>query len=324
MFLIETYGLAVAFSVLTMFCWGSWANTQKLTRAPFPVFYWGYVVGMVLMALVFGLTAGSMGSSGRPFLEDLAGASTASIVYALAGGVVFNLANLLIVAAIHWAGMAIAFPVGIGLALVLGVIINYMVNPAGNPLILGAGVSLITVAIVLSSLAYSAPDAATRKRGLSLALAGGTLMSFFFMLTGQAIVPDMAHPSPGQMEPYAALFVFSIGVFLSNFLWNHPALQRRLSAVTYSGAGVFKANHLPGILGGAIWCTGMLSSLLSSHAAGFALAYGLGQGATMVATFWGVFIWKELAHAPARSKRLIPFMFLFYLAGIVTIILSRQ
>ena len=120
MFVLESYPWAVVFCVITMFCWGSWANTQKLAKKGwrFELFYWDYTIGVLLLTVILGLTLGSSGTVGRSFVPDLQQASHANIHSALVGGAIFNLANILLVAAIDIAGMSVAFPVGIGLALV--------------------------------------------------------------------------------------------------------------------------------------------------------------------------------------------------------------
>src|SRR5215831_2431793 len=134
MFVLQSYPWAVVFCVITMFCWGSWANTQKLARKGwrFELFYWDYAIGVLLLTLVLGVTLGNTGGVGRSFWADLSQASGGSIGSALVGGAIFNLANILLVAAIEIAGMSVAFPVGIGLALIIGVIVNYVATPLGN------------------------------------------------------------------------------------------------------------------------------------------------------------------------------------------------
>src|SRR5208282_5156303 len=156
MFVLQSYPAAVVFCVITMFCWGSWANTQKLARKGwrFELFYWDYTVGVLLLTLILGLTLGSSGTAGRPFLADLQQASQSSIFSALLGGAIFNAANILLVAAIDIAGMAVAFPVGIGIALVLGVVLNYIADPIGNAALLFGGVLLVVLAIILDATAY--------------------------------------------------------------------------------------------------------------------------------------------------------------------------
>src|SRR5258708_21598479 len=156
MFVVHRYTLAVVFCVVTMLGWGSWANAKKLARPDwrFELFYWDYTVGVLLLTLVLGLTLGSSGSVGRPFLADLAQASSASIISALIGGAIFNLANILLVAAIEIAGMAVAYPVGIGLALTIGVIVNYRAAPVGNVALLAAGLVVGVLAVFADALGH--------------------------------------------------------------------------------------------------------------------------------------------------------------------------
>jgi glucose uptake protein len=156
MVIVEQYPVAVVLCIVTMLCWGSWANTQKLAGKTwrFELFYWDYVIGVLVAAILFAFTLGSSGGAGRPFLADLRQADPGALGSAFLGGVIFNAANILLVAAIALAGMAVAFPVGIGMALVLGVIVNYVAQPAGRPVLLFAGVGLVAAAIVLDAVAY--------------------------------------------------------------------------------------------------------------------------------------------------------------------------
>ena len=223
MFIPESYGLAVVLSVITMICWGSWANTQKLASRswPFPLFYWDYSLGIILLITILSLTLGSYGEAGRGFLEDLSQGDTSSFVSALLGGAIFNIANLLIVAAIDIAGMAVAFPIGIGIALVLGVVINYIASPIGDPILLFSGVALVAIAVLLDALAYnklSSGQANTPVKGIVLSVIGGVLMGFFYRFVAAAVSTDFIAPDPGLFTPYTAVFVFSIGIFVSNFL----------------------------------------------------------------------------------------------------------
>jgi len=328
MFIINDYPLAVFFCFITMLCWGSWANTQKLAEGNwrFELFYWDYVLGIVLLSLVFGLTLGSIGEGGRSFLDDLSQAAPSSYWSALAGGAVFNLANILIVAAISLSGMAVAFPVGIGLALVLGVMINFISEQKGDPVLLFIGVALVTVAIILDALAYkknSRDQAKNVSKGLKLALIGGVLMSFFYFLVQQSMSLNFQFPEVGKFTPYSAVFVFSLGILLSNFIFNTILMKKPVDGtpLTYGDyfSGSFKV-HLVGILGGAIWCIGMAFSIIASEQAGPAISYGLGQGATMVAAFWGVFVWKEFKGATTRTQNMLRSMFACFIIGIIIII----
>jgi glucose uptake protein len=331
MFVLQSYPAAVVFCVITMFCWGSWANTQKLARKGwrFELFYWDYTIGVLLLTLMLGLTLGSSGTAGRPFLADLQQASQTSILSALLGGAIFNAANILLVAAIDIAGMAVAFPVGIGLALVLGVVVNYKYEPVGNAPLLFGGVALVVLAILFDATAYRkipGSAAGVSTKGLILSVACGLLMGFFYRFVAASMYPNFTQPAPGKFGPYAAVFVFAIGIFLSNFVLNTLVMKKPFVGEPVAFSSYFTGDfrtHLTGILGGMIWGVGMSFNIIASGRAGFAISYGLGQGATMVAALWGVFIWKEFRAAPASASKLIGAMFLCFLAGIVLIIRAR-
>lgn len=331
MFVVHSYPQAVLFCVLTMFCWGSWANTRKLARKDwrFELFYWDYTLGVLLLTLALGLTLGSHGTEGRSFLADLAQASSTSIGSALLGGAIFNLANILLVAAIEIAGMAVAFPVGIGLALLIGVIVNYFAVPVGNGVLLSIGVMLVTVAIILDAIAYRrlpGGAAGVSTKGLVLSIACGIFMGMFYRFVAAAMYADPAHAVAGQMGSYAAVFVFAVGIFLSSFVWNTLAMRKPFIGTPVSFSAYFEGTfgtHLTGILGGVIWGVGMSLNLIASGRAGFAISYGLGQGATMIAALWGVFIWKEFRDAPAGTTKLLAAMFGCFLSGLALIVLAR-
>ena len=205
MFTPQTYQVALALMILTMLCWGSWANTLKLCPGyRFQLFYWDYALGLLVCATFWGLTAGSHGAAGAAFLPDIVQSPLTAIIYAALGGVIFNIANLLLVAAIDVAGLAVAFPVGIGLALIVGAVSSYFVHPAGNPLLLFGGVALVTVAIILDAAAYRRRDAnakATTTRGIVLSLVAGLLMGTFYPLVAHALATPTGIPPPPPPGP---------------------------------------------------------------------------------------------------------------------------
>ena len=331
MFIIESYAVAVLFCIITMFCWGSWANTQKLASSAwrFELFYWDYVIGIVLLSLLFAITLGNNGSEGRSFFEDVQQADGTNVRSAMLGGVIFNAANILLVAAIGIAGMAVAFPVGIGLSLVIGVIVNYLQNPVGNKLLLFGGTAAIALAIILNAIAYkktAANNKSVSTKGLLLSVVAGVLMGFFYKYVAASMFPDFTQPTQGKLSPYTAVVFFSVGILLSNFLFNSLLMKRPFTgtSVTYNDyfRGGFK-NHLMGWLGGAIWCVGMSFSIIASGKAGPAISYGLGQGATVIAAIWGIFIWKEFKDAPKGTSVLLNIMLLLYVIGLIAIISAR-
>lgn len=337
MYIIPDYPTAVIFCVITMLCWGSWANTQKLAAGTwrFELFYWDYVLGIVVFSLLLALTLGSTGPGGRSFLADLTQAGSANLGSAILGGVIFNAANILLGAAIAIAGMAVAFPVGIGLALVIGVIVNYIANPVGNKTVLAAGVALITIAILLNAFAYRRMQAAAKRaatpndsshtsaKGLLLALTAGILMGFFYKYVAAAMFPNFSKPEPGKLSPYTAVVVFSAGILISNAVFNTLLMKRPFTGPPVSYRTYFSGSirdHITGILGGSIWCLGMSFSIIASGKAGPAISYGLGQGATIIAACWGIFIWKEFRTAPKGTSPILAIMLLFYLIGLALLV----
>jgi len=316
----EAYFAALFFMVISMICWGSWASTMKLTPGyAFQLFYWDYLLGVSTAALLWGLSLGSVGSGGLSFINDIRQADSPHILYAIAGGAVFNIANLLLVGAIDLAGMAVAFPVGIGLALVVGVLLNYALAPKGNPLLLFSGVGLVMLAIVLDAMAYQRREIERRAvsvRGIQISVACGILMGTFYPLVTKAVTGSRS------LGPYAVALFFALGAALCAIPVNYFFMRRPLTgSPPVSLTGYFQAKsswHVWGVIGGMIWCTGAVFNFVASHAqiVGPAISYAIGQGATMISAIWGVFVWREFANAPRSSRKLIPLMFLFFALGL--------
>jgi glucose uptake protein len=337
MIAIHSYPVAVVLCVLTMICWGSWANTQKLAARSwrFELFYWDFVTGLVLTSLVAALTLGTFGRTGRPFLADLAQADLSSIGWALLGGTVWNFGNLLLVAAIAVAGMAIGFPIGGGIAWVLGIVFSFVLvimegakNP-GNTRLLFVGVAVIVIAILLSMQAYGRLASAVKKpsaKGILLSVAAGVLIAFFYSVTVKSIDPAFVAGGSGKLMPLTAAFFFTLGAFLTTFLF-HPFFMRYpvegspvRMADYWKGSG---RTHLTGFIGGAIWAIGITSSFIAVGAAGPAVSYALSNAAPVVAILWGVLVWHEFATAPRGTNRILVAMFLCYLVGLALITTSR-
>ena len=322
----EAYGIALSFMIISMICWGSWANTMKLTAGyAFQLFYWDYVIGIVLGSLLWGLTLGSWGGGSSSFMNSIHQADSSHILFAVAGGAVFNVANLLLVSAIDIAGLAVAFPVGIGLALVVGVLLNYAISPKGHPALLFGGVALVMLAIVFDAMAYRRRESGQRAisaRGIWISLTCGLLMGVFYPLVTKAV------NGPNSLGPYSVAFFFALGTALCaipvNFLFMKKPLTGGAPVSMTQYAAAKPAWHLWGVVGGVIWCTGAVFNFVASNAqlVGPAISYAIGQGATMVSAIWGVFIWREFSNAPASSRKLIPAMFLFFLLGLGSIAIA--
>jgi glucose uptake protein len=337
MTLPHTYGMVLMLTILTMICWGSWANVLKFAKGwRFELLYYDYSIGVALGAALAGLTFGTWGSNGLSFMDDLSHAGNINILCGFAGGVIFNLSNILVVGAIAVAGMGVGFPIGVGLALVVGVIWNYIVNPQGNPYLLFAGVALVVAAIIVDAIAYRAlaasksmggdkADVTARKastwKGIKLAIIGGILMGTFYPLV------EIGKKGESGLGPYAVGFVFGLGVLISVFVFNLYFMRYPIEGPRLTFRDYLKGNawmHLLGIIGGLIWITGSLSNFVAASApkalqVGPAISYAIGQGSCMVGALWGVLAWKEFAGGGARVNRLLLIMFLFYLAGLVLV-----
>jgi glucose uptake protein len=361
MYLPDSYSVALLMLLVSMVCWGSWANTTKLAKGyRFELFYWDYMIGMVVMSLLYGLTVGSTGGIGFSFVQDLLESSRGTQMLTLLAGIVFGVANLLLVAAIAIAGLAVAFPVGIGLALIIGAAGNYLVNPKGNALLLFGGVGLVAVAIVLDALAYraltagqaaraaAAPEgavgaataagtsASVSRTGLLLSVVCGVLMGTFYPFYAAASYRTGQSFSAGHgVGPYGGFFFFVLGAVICTLPLNGLYFMRKpISGPAVSFGDYFRApsrGHLLGLLGGAIWGTGTLANFVVGAAGNFgkatagpAVSYALGQGATMVSALWGVLVWKEFRGADARTRRLLALMFVFFIAGLALVAIAPR
>ena len=318
MYYCSSYPLAVAFCVFTMLCWGSWGNAQKLAGGwPYRHFYWDFVVGMVVFAALFGFTAGSCGGGAWSFAANLRQASASNVGSALLGGLIFNAALILLVKSIDMVGLSVAFPVCNGLSIALGTAVNYFIAPKGSPAWIFGGIALIVLAVVSNAAAgnMKAAKSATgaKGKGIAVAIVSGVFMSFFYSFVARTIDMDFAAPAPtaGKLTPYAAFFLFVVGTFLSTFFLNP------VKPSAYFGGGKV---HLAGLLGAAIWAAGTCLSFVSAGPAGAAIAFGLGQGATLVSAVWGIFVWREFKGAPRAAAVLNAVFFTLFVAGLAALI----
>ena len=321
MYLPKSYTAQLWLMLISMFCWGSWANTVKMTADwRFQSFYWDYVIGVLLGSIVWGVGPGG----GSSFLSSLSNSPRSAILLAILSGVVFNAANQLLVAAIEVAGLAVAFPIGIGLALVLGVTLNYILAPAANPLLLFGGVILVALAIIVDALAYRKRERGRReisRRGIVISLTSGVLMGAFYPILTRAMQEPLA------LGPYTVVPYFAIGVALCALPLNQWMMRQPLSGSKVSLENYATAKpqwHLWALLGGFLWDCGLQCNLIASQAklVGPAVSYAIGQGATMITAAWGVFVWREFRDAPPGTNRLLAVMFLLFLTGLSLIALA--
>ncbi|MCF0053611.1 GRP family sugar transporter [Dyadobacter sp. LJ53] len=331
MFVIESYSTAVFFCLITMISWGSSSNTQKLVSPDWRIelFCWDYAFGIIVTSLIFALTIGSIGTEGRSFIDDIQQASNENIANALLGGIIFNAANILFITAVSIAGMSVAFSVGSGLSLVIGVVVNYLTSPVGNANLLFLGVFLIIIAILLNTTAYTRMSTAAKSismKGLLISIASGILMGLFFKYVARSMFLNFKVPVAGKVSPYSAVFIFAVGFFISNIILNTFIMFRPIVGTpvkfSYYLKGTFK-NHLLGFIGGSIWCIGMSFSIIASDKAGTAISYGLASGAIVVASIWGIYFWKEFKTAPKGTNVILNAMLISFLLGLVLIVSSR-
>lgn len=331
MVIIENSTLAIIFCFITMLCWGSWTSGQKLVTqsAPLSIFYRDYVYGIVLTALLLAFTLGSLGSNERPFLEDIQQAALRNIALAVAGGMIFNIGNTLLTVGINISGIAVAMPVGTGLSLALGLIVNYIAKPEGNVALLALGGVLVLASIAACAFAYKAKndddsdDSSTK--GIWVALTGGFFSGFFFLLVTQSIVEDIALPEAERLTPYTGFVLFALGILISNPLieWTVKRLKLLVGEDQVRYGEVSAKEHGLSLGSGFVWGIGMIALLLGSQDAGGAVSYGLSQGATIVSVLWGLFVWKEFEGAPAKANRYLWIMGGTYVVGLILIVMAR-
>lgn len=355
-----SYVYTLVLLILSMLCWGSWANTFKVAgKWRFELFYFDFAVGVFIVALIASFTFGMFGLDGFSVIDDLQLAGKRQDMFAFAAGCVFNLANMLLMGAIAVSGMAIAFPVGIGLALIIGVIISYLMHPVGNPILLGSGCLAILGAIIVDARAWNAYSASKARRsaeaaaaaaaaraadvdakpvpkkkktakpvssgkGIALALAGGVLMGLFYPIV------ELAKEGENGLGPYTIGLLFALGVLLSTFVLNLFFMNIPVQGQPIEMSEYFKgkaSQHLLGLLGGGLWATGAISNFVAARAEGPALvgpavSYAMGQGATLISALWGLLVWKEFAEAEQNVKTLIGVMLVLFVAGLTAVSLA--
>ena len=331
MVLVQNYALAVFLCVIAMICWGSWQNTQNLIGKEwrFELFYWDYSIGIFLFALLMAFTFGTFGDQGRSFLPDLAQADTKNLLSAAFGGFIWNIGTLLLVASISVAGMSVAFPIGGGLGWILGILINYIGKPEGNPAFLFTGTGIIIIAILLSMQSYKKLADQQKKptfKGILLAVLAGLCIAFFYRFVAASLSTDFSPADEGKISSYTAVVLFSVGALISTLIVNPffmaKPVQGEPVTIGQWAKGTPRA-HLIGMLGGAIWCLGNSVSFMSVGAASPAISYGLSNAAPVVAALWGIFLWKEFKDAPKGTNTLLSLMFVCYIIGLVLIVYSR-
>jgi len=331
MILVQNYTLAVLLCAIAMICWGSWQNTQNLIGKQwrFEHFYWDFSIGILLFALLMAFTFGSIGNAGRSFLSDLGQADPENLFSAALGGIIWNMGTLLLVAAISIAGMSVAFPIGGGIGWTLGIFINYLGKPEGNPIYLFGGTAFIILAIIMSMQSYKKLAANQKKptfKGILLSFLAGLCIAFFYRFVASSMATDFSPADAGKISSYTAVVFFSIGALICTAIVNPIFMAKPVQGEPVKMNEWFRASsktHLLGMLGGSIWCLGNSVSFMSVGAASPAISYGLSNSAPVVAALWGIFVWKEFKDAPKGTNTLLSLMFVCYLIGLGMIVYSR-
>jgi glucose uptake protein len=318
MYLPASYSIALVLTIMSTVFWGSWANTYKGTRNyPFALFYWDYMVGVVLCSFLFAFTLGTFGSSGQPFLANLRSADAINWLFALLAGAIFNVANILLVAAIDMAGLAIAFPVAIGIAVVEGVVLSYALQPVGSVPYLAGGVVLAVVAVLFDAQAYRTlsanPERAPASRGIFVSVVSGVLMGAF----APFVTRSMTHGN--TLTPYSVAALFSLGALAccgiaNTYMMRHPVHGPQVAFSDYPRAG--SRNHALGVLGGAAWAIGTCLNFIGAGFLGVPISYAIGQSAPLIAAAWGVLVWHEFRGANSRAWTALALMAVCYVAAI--------
>jgi len=317
MFVPTTFAVALLMTVLSTVCWGSFANTFKGTRNyRFELYYWDYGLGIFLISLVLAFTMGSFAGGPTAFLANVHSADGINLFYAALGGFIFNIANVLLVAGIEIVGLAIAFPISIGIALVEGVVLSYALQPRGNPVLLGAGVFMAVVAVVLVGKSYGAlrsEGSVVSRRGVVVCVISGLLMGIFAPFVTRAMTRG------NVLTPYTTAVFLTLGAFLCCFVFNTILMRKPIVGSPVAAGDYFRAPgayHALGLLGGAIWGIWTVFNFVAASLVGVAISYAIGQASPMVACLWGVFVWKEFRGANARAKAYLAAMFAAYVLAL--------
>ena len=320
MFVPTTFHIALLMTILSTICWGSFANTFKGTKNyRFELYYWDYGLGIFLISLLLAFTMGSHAGGPTAFLANLHSADYSNLFYAALGGFIFNIANVLLIAGIEIVGLAVAFPISIGIALVEGVVLSYALQPRGNPILLGLGVAMALLAVILDGKAYGALKTgaqATSRRGVVICVISGLLMGIFAPFVTRAMTRG------ATLTPYTTAVCLTFGAFLCCFFFNTILMRKPIVGSPVAAADYFRAPasyHALGLLGGAIWGIGGVFNFVAASLTGVAISYAIGQASPMVACLWGVFAWKEFRGANTRAKSYLAAMFAAYVLALVLI-----
>jgi glucose uptake protein len=321
MFVPSTFAVALVMIIISTICWGSFANTFKGTKNyRFEIYYWDYAVGIFVIAVILALTMGSAAGGPAAFLPNLRAADGLNLFYAALGGFIFNIANVLLIAGIEIVGLAVAFPLSIGIALAEGAVLAYALQPKGNAVLLGLGVLMSLVAVILVGKAYGAlrtGGGPVSRKGTVVCVISGLLMG-----TWAPFVTLAMTRGTHTLTPYTTTVLLTLGAFVCCFVFNTILMRKPIIGTPVAGRDYFRAPgryHALGLLGGTIWGVGMAFNLVAGSAVGVSISYAIGQASPMVACLWGVFVWHEFRGANTKAKSYLAAMFAAYILAIILI-----
>jgi glucose uptake protein len=334
--------------ILTLFCWGSWANSQRLVfKWRFELFYYDFALGMAACILIAVFTLGSMNAQELTVSDNMMIAGYHKMAYGVAAGIVVNLAYMMLVAGISLSGMAVAFPLAFGIALIVTSVTNFIGNPqSSNTLLLFSGLVLVLIAVLVDIIAYrSHVDALaagakggpildprtkmpvrtpTAARGILISILGGIALGFFLPIV------DSSRSGDNGVGPYGLAALIGAGMFFSTLIYvpffiNFPVQGEPVQVRDYfKGA---KKQHFWGIFGGFVWAVGLVAFLVEGAVppalqTAPALAAGLIQGAPIIAALWGLLAWREFKGSTQGVKMLMLGMTVLFLAGLALVSLA--
>jgi len=342
MILPQTYPVVLALMILSLVCLGSWAAMFKLAgRWRFELFYLDFAVGLIAAAAIYGFTVGNLGFDGFNFLDDLQHAGKRQWLFAFLAGVIFNLANMLLIAAVSVAGMAVSFALGIGIAVLVGTGLAAASRPPSNTLMLTLGCILMLTCVVVAAasdrmleiarhevLARAGRATSTRRpssiKGILLAAVAGVLMGVYSPLLEKARGGEVG------MGPYALTAMFALGAFFTSpifdiFFMNLPVQGEPLDFGMIVNTSA--KQHLLGLLSGVIWCTGALAAMVAASVpdeirAGPVLSYMLEHSWPVLAALWGILAFREFKEGDARVSILGVLMLVLFLCALGMIALG--
>ena len=338
----------LALVLISLICWGIWANTLKMAgKWRFELYICDFALGFALLAVVAAFTAGTLSSSELTFQENFLVASYRNIAYVLLAGAIFNAGNMLLTATVSMAGMALAFSITCGVALTVAAIRSLIFDSPGGMLVVLAGAALLLAAVVLAAYAYSQllraraegvkhaalqadPRAKLGKRPprvpgaalpVTLAAIGGLALGLFHPLL------DLGRAGDNAVAPYGLTLLFAASilgstVLLVPFFFTFPVSGQPIAFRDYF-SGTSK-QHLLGLLGGVLAGCGFLTAMLALAVPrnGVGLSYGLSEAGPLLAVICGLFIWSEYRGAE-RPRLLILVTVVLLAGGIALLAISR-